>query len=186
MRFSGPVLALVMLAASTAGCGWSPPAAPPRAPSTAGQAPVPMRSPLSSSYCHRIVARHRAGQQPGLPVVLGGGQRRGRVRQPSAGLFFDGVNPIGSPTPDPRPYITVTPQGDHTANVQYQVAPGPGPCLLSDRYRVGAGDHRGRQAHGAGPDTWPLKCCAVVGNRLSAHKCPDHAPTLKEPALDRH
>jgi hypothetical protein len=46
---------------------------------------------------------------------------RGRcVRQPAAGDLFDHNSPIGTPTPDPRPYITVTATGDDAATVQYQ------------------------------------------------------------------
>lgn len=39
---------------------------------------------------------------------------------PAQVLFFDGKTPIGTPTPDPRPYITVAPTGDDTASVKYQ------------------------------------------------------------------
>ncbi len=35
-------------------------------------------------------------------------------------LFFDHNTPLGSPTPDPKPYITVLPPGDDTVTVQYQ------------------------------------------------------------------
>lgn len=36
-------------------------------------------------------------------------------------LFFDRNNPLGSPTPNPKPYITVLPPpDDNTINVQYQ------------------------------------------------------------------
>jgi LppP/LprE lipoprotein len=35
-------------------------------------------------------------------------------------LFFNRNTPLGTPTPDPRPYITVTTTGNDTAVVQYQ------------------------------------------------------------------
>lgn len=35
-------------------------------------------------------------------------------------LFFDRNTPLGSPTPNPKPYITVLPPGDDTVTVQYQ------------------------------------------------------------------
>lgn len=35
-------------------------------------------------------------------------------------LFFDHNIPLGSPTPDPRPYITVLAPSDDTVTVQYQ------------------------------------------------------------------
>jgi LppP/LprE lipoprotein len=35
-------------------------------------------------------------------------------------LFFDHNTPLGSPTPNPKPYITVLPPTDDTITVQYQ------------------------------------------------------------------
>nr|WP_232065496.1 LppP/LprE family lipoprotein [Mycobacterium shinjukuense] len=35
-------------------------------------------------------------------------------------LFFDHNTPLGSPTPNPKPYITVLPPGDDTVTVRYQ------------------------------------------------------------------
>ncbi|ORW97333.1 hypothetical protein AWB92_05680 [Mycobacterium sp. IEC1808] len=35
-------------------------------------------------------------------------------------LFFDHNTPLGSPTPNPKPYITVLPPSDDTITVQYQ------------------------------------------------------------------
>jgi hypothetical protein len=35
-------------------------------------------------------------------------------------LFFDHNTPLGTPTPNPKPYITVFPAGDDTITVQYQ------------------------------------------------------------------
>ena len=35
-------------------------------------------------------------------------------------LFFDHNTPLGPPTPNPKPYITVLPAGDDTITVQYQ------------------------------------------------------------------
>ena len=170
MRFSGPVLALVMLAASTAGCGWSPPAAPPTSTVDCGPGP----SPDAVAFELQLLppgswrATPRRGGSPDCQlywVVVSAGDASDSPQQV---LFFDGVNPIGSPTPDPRPYITVTPSGRSHRECAVPVAPGPGPCLLSPPVSGRPGSTiEGRQAHGAGPDTWPLKCCAVVGNRLS-------------------
>lgn len=39
---------------------------------------------------------------------------------PQQVLLFNRNTPLGTPTPDPRPYITVTPMGNDTAVVQYQ------------------------------------------------------------------
>lgn len=35
-------------------------------------------------------------------------------------LFFDHNTPLGSPTPNPKPYTTVLPQADDTVSVRYQ------------------------------------------------------------------
>ncbi|MCV7163682.1 LppP/LprE family lipoprotein [Mycobacterium stomatepiae] len=35
-------------------------------------------------------------------------------------LFFDHNRPLGTPTPNPKPYITVLPGGDDAVTVQYQ------------------------------------------------------------------
>jgi hypothetical protein len=35
-------------------------------------------------------------------------------------LFFDHNTPLGTPTPNPKPYITVLPPGDDTITVQYR------------------------------------------------------------------
>jgi len=35
-------------------------------------------------------------------------------------LFFDHNTPLGTPTPNPKPYITVLPAGEDTVTVQYQ------------------------------------------------------------------
>ena len=47
---------------------------------------------------------------------------------PQQVLFFDRKSPIGTPTPDPRPYITITAMGSDTAAVQYQWRQGQEPA----------------------------------------------------------
>jgi hypothetical protein len=47
---------------------------------------------------------------------------------PGQVIFFDRNSPIGTATPDPRPYITVTAMGDDTAAVQYQWRQGQEPA----------------------------------------------------------
>ena len=47
---------------------------------------------------------------------------------PQQVLFFDRKSPIGSPTPDPRPYINVISMGSDTAVVQYQWRQGQDPA----------------------------------------------------------
>jgi LppP/LprE lipoprotein len=43
-------------------------------------------------------------------------------------IFFDHNSPLGTATPEPRPYITVVAQGDDTAAVQYQWRQGQEPA----------------------------------------------------------
>ncbi len=47
---------------------------------------------------------------------------------PAQVIFFDKKSPIGTATPDPRPYITVIAQGNDTAAVQYQWRQGQDPA----------------------------------------------------------
>ncbi|MBW8712204.1 MAG: LppP/LprE family lipoprotein, partial [Mycobacterium sp.] len=47
---------------------------------------------------------------------------------PAQVLFFDRKSPIGTPTPDPRPYITITPTANDIAAVQYQWRQGQEPA----------------------------------------------------------
>lgn len=52
-------------------------------------------------------------------------------------LFFDHNRPLGSPTPNPKPYITVLPPADDTVTVQYQWQTGKDePCCPSGRGTV--------------------------------------------------
>lgn len=121
MRVSRPVLALVTLAATVAGCGWSPPAAPPT--STVDCGPGPGAEAVTAEFALLPPGAWRDTARGSTPdcrlfwVVVTSGDA---PDSPQQVLFFDGVEPVGSPTPDPRPYITVTAQGDHAASVQYQ------------------------------------------------------------------
>lgn len=58
-------------------------------------------------------------------------------------LFFDHNTPLGSPTPNPKPYITVLAQTDDTITVQYQWRKGKDePCCPSGKgtvkFQIGA------------------------------------------------
>ena len=58
-------------------------------------------------------------------VVVGSGDASD---SPGQVLFFDHKSPIGTATPDPRPYITITAQGNDTAAVQYKWRQGQDPA----------------------------------------------------------
>jgi hypothetical protein len=47
---------------------------------------------------------------------------------PGQVLFFHGKSPVGTPTPEPRPYITVNAAGNDTAAVQYKWRQGQDPA----------------------------------------------------------
>lgn len=69
-------------------------------------------------------------------------------------LFFDHNTPLGTPTPNPKPYITVLPPGDDTVTVQYQWQVGNDqPCCPNGigtvRFQIGS--DRKLQALGAIP-----------------------------------
>ncbi|GFH03985.1 LppP/LprE family lipoprotein [Mycolicibacterium hippocampi] len=124
MRVSRPVSALMMLvtlAALTVGCGWSP--SGPAPTSTAACGPGPTDEVVTSEFLLLPPGQWRETARGNAPdcrlnwVVVTDGEA---PDSPQQVLFFDGTDPVGSPTPEPRPYITVIPQGDHHAHVQYQ------------------------------------------------------------------
>ncbi|MGH3674672.1 MAG: LppP/LprE family lipoprotein [Mycobacterium sp.] len=147
MLHSRLITVLITFGLLAVGCGWSPPSAPP--PKT--QACAPSDAPSAETVQQAI-----AGLPPGLPwressrghtpdcrlnwVVATG--EKGGPDSPQQVLFFDRNNPLGSATPEPRPYITVTTLGDDTVNVQYQWRQGGDePCCPTGigtvRFRVG-------------------------------------------------
>jgi hypothetical protein len=124
MRLVRILATVSTMALTAAGCGWSPPPAPPTSSASCTQA----EGPSADSVAHEI-SQLPAGQQwretsrghtPDCQlhwVVVGVGDASDSPRQV---LFFDHNSPIGTPTPDPRPYVNVTTEGNDTAVVQYQ------------------------------------------------------------------
>jgi hypothetical protein len=106
MRLLG-ILASLSTMALIAGCGWSPPSAPPTSSASCTQA----EGPSADSIAHEI-NQLPAGQQwretsrghtPDCQlhwVVVTVGDASD---SPQEVLFFDHNSPIGTPTPDPRP-----------------------------------------------------------------------------------
>lgn len=104
-------------------CGWSPPPASPTTSVACGQAEGPSTATLDSEIARlpsaswREASRgHSADCRLHWVIVTAGAA----PDSPQQVLFFDRNSPLGTPTPDPRPYVAVTPQGDDTAVVQYQ------------------------------------------------------------------
>lgn len=152
--------ALTAIAASSlvlvsAGCGWSPPGGPQAKPDTC----TPADGPTAETVNYQLTT---------LPAAQGGRWRetaRGhttdcrlhwvQVSQVTGGpaaapdspgqvLFFDHDSPIGTPTPDPRPYVAVVNSTADTVTVQYQWKQGDDrPCcptgIGTARFQVGDG-----------------------------------------------
>jgi hypothetical protein len=136
MRLRVLTAALLFLGLVAAGCGWSPPGAPPPKPDTCSPSDGPADATVQSAIA-------------GLPPAPGGTAWReiGRGHtsncrlywvQVTAGadstapqhvLFFNRNTPLGTATPEPRPYTTVLTAGEETVIVQYQWRQGnDAPC----------------------------------------------------------
>lgn len=131
MRFIGLIAALLSIGLISAGCGWSPPSAPPTTAVSCGPADGPDAdtvdaeiSKLPPAQWLEIVRGHTADCRLHWVVVTSGDASD----SPAQVLFFDRKTPIGTPTPEPRPYITVTSSGNDTAIVQYQWRQGDEPA----------------------------------------------------------
>ena len=121
-------LALIVTLSTTglimAGCGWSPPPAPPTQADACAAADGPTPDTVTQAIATLPAApRERVGRPRAahhrLRAALGQvgpAMRRGRSGQV---LFFDHNALIGTPTPEPRPYINVVTSGN-TVSVQYQ------------------------------------------------------------------
>jgi hypothetical protein len=126
------------------GCGFNPPSSPPTTSAGCTQAEGPSAdtvtaeiAKLPAAQWFEVLSGHTADCSLHW-VVVGSGDASD---SPSQVLFFDRKNPIGTPTPEPRPYITVTPTGNDTASVQYQWRQGqdPGCCptgIATVRFKV--------------------------------------------------
>jgi hypothetical protein len=131
MRFFGLIAALLTLGLIAAGCGWSPPGGTPTTSANCTQA----EGPTEDSIQHEIKQLPAAdwqevvrGHTPDCRlhwVVVNSGVASD---SPAQVIFFDHNSPIGTATPDPRPYITVTAQGNDAAAVQYQWRQGQEPA----------------------------------------------------------
>jgi hypothetical protein len=71
---------------------------------------------LPAAQWHETVSGHTADCSLHWVVVSSGDASD----SPGQVLFFDRKSAIGTPTPDARPYITITAVGNDTAAVQYQ------------------------------------------------------------------
>jgi LppP/LprE lipoprotein len=123
MRRFGLTTAALLLGLISAGCGWSPPGPPPTSSATCTQADGPSADAVAAEIAKlpaaqwmEIVSGHTADCSLHWVVVSSGDASD----SPGQVLFFNRNTPLGTPTPDPRPYITVAAAGTDTAAVQYQ------------------------------------------------------------------
>jgi hypothetical protein len=79
---------------------------------------------LPAAQWSEIVSGHTADCSMHWVVVTSGDASD----SPGQVLFFDRKTPIGTPTPEPRPYIAITPTGNDTASAQYQWRQGQDPA----------------------------------------------------------
>src|SRR5512139_628167 len=114
MRLPVALAAVVTGGLVSGGCGWSPPPATPTTPVSCTHADGPSAASVDSSIKQLPAGRWRESSRGHTAdchlhwVVVTVGDASDSPQQV---LFFDRTSPIGTPTADPRPYITVTPLG---------------------------------------------------------------------------
>lgn len=125
MRLTGPTLAALGTCLLAAGCGWSPPSAPPPKPDTC----APTDGPTAETVRQAItaVASGAAWSEADRGHTTNCELYWVRVTGPGAApdvaqqvLFFHRQRPLGPATPEPRPYVSVVTSGDENVTVQYQ------------------------------------------------------------------
>ena len=111
MRLTRLIAVVLSLGLIAAGCGWSPPSSPPTSSANCTQDDGPSAdtvaaeiAKLPAAQWNEIVSGHTADCSLHWVVVTSGDASD----SPGQVLFFDRKSPIGTATPDPRPYITVT------------------------------------------------------------------------------
>jgi len=143
-----PLALLASTALIVAGCGWSPPGAPPPKADTC----TPTDGPNPDTVQREIIGTP-APAGPWAEVARGHAldcrlywvQIAPVAPQPDSPqqvLFFDRNTPLGPATPQPRPYVSVLTGGEDTVQVQYQWRQGDeAPCCPTGigtvRFRIG-------------------------------------------------
>ncbi|UXA16346.1 LppP/LprE family lipoprotein [Mycobacterium sp. SMC-4] len=121
MKKPGALVAAALTAVMATACGWSP--SGPAPTTTVACGPGPAAEAIEAEIAMLGPGQWRDTDRGSTAdctlrwVVVTDGEEPGSPQQV---LFFADTEPVGSPTPEPRPYITVIPQGDSTALVQYQ------------------------------------------------------------------
>jgi hypothetical protein len=125
------LIAVLTLGLIAAGCGFNPPSAPPTTSAACTKDDGPSEDTVAAEIAKlpaapwiEVISGYTADCTLHWVVVTSGDASD----SPAQVLFFDRKTPIGTPTPEPRPYITITPTGNDTASVQYQWRQGGDPA----------------------------------------------------------
>ena len=120
-----------LLGPVAAACGSGPPGSPPTSAAACTQGDGPSADAVAAETAklpaapwNEIVSGHTADCSLHWVVVTSGDS----PDSPAQVLFFNRKSPIGTPTPEPRPYITIAATGSDTAAVQYQWREGQDPA----------------------------------------------------------
>lgn len=125
------VLSVALFVLLAAGCGWSPPSGNPPESNTCSPADGPTPEAVNAEIAKiggqwRETARGNTTNCQLFWVQLAAGTAASDA--PGQVLFFDRKTPIGTPTPEPRPYVAVVNTGADTVTVQYQWRRGDDPA----------------------------------------------------------
>jgi hypothetical protein len=126
MQFRGLMAVLLFIGLVAAGCGWSPPSAPPPKPDTCSPSDGPSDATIQSAIANLTPPGGTAWRETGRGHTTNCRLYWVQVTSaedpaaPQQLLFFDRNTPLGTVTPQPRPYITVIGSGEDTVTVQFQ------------------------------------------------------------------
>ncbi|WP_102143902.1 LppP/LprE family lipoprotein [Mycobacterium hubeiense] len=131
MRLTRLIPVLMSMGLLAAGCGWSPPSAPPPKADTCkpsdGPSPETVQQAIAGvdASWKQTANGHTADCRLHWVQIAADAPASNKPQQV---LFFDRQTPLGPATPDPRPYISVITSGDDTVVVQYQWQQGSDPA----------------------------------------------------------
>ena len=118
-------IAVSSAALVVAGCGWSPPSGKQAEPNTCtaaeGPPPAVVEAAIGTLPADAQWRESARGNTTDCRLYwVQVASSAPAADAPGQVLFFDHQTPIGTPTPDPRPYIAVVTSGTDTVTVQYQ------------------------------------------------------------------
>jgi hypothetical protein len=131
MRPSRLIAVVLFVGLLAVGCGYKPPSSPPTTSAGCTNADGPSPDTVAAEIAKlpaaqwiEVMGGHTADCNLHWVVVTSGDASD----SPSQVLFFNRKTPLGTATPDPRPYITINASGNDTAAVQYQWRQGQDPA----------------------------------------------------------